>query len=144
VLVWIAVILLASTEVGAAESSRSLLAPLFRWFKPDITAQEIFFWNIVARKMAHFLEFALLAILVWRTQDFLTDPWNPARYRTVALRTLAIAALIAAFSEFVQFFTNTRSASVADVLRNIGGAALGVGCVLAWKTLRRPGRPVGP
>jgi VanZ family protein len=142
VVVWIAVILAVSTELGTAEASRTLLEPLFRWLNPTITPDEIYRWNIITRKAAHFCEFAMLAVLIWRTRDFLTNPWQPSIYQGNALRTLAIAALIAAASELVQVFTSTRSATFADVFRNIGGAVLGVGAVLAFKALRRPRRAV--
>lgn len=81
------------------------------------------------RKLAHFSEYALMALLVytmWR-------PWLP-RSRRLYLIVIFWVFLSAAGDEFHQLFVNGRHGSFADVLLDTSGGAFGVlFCVLVEK-----------
>ena len=77
------------------------------------------------RKSAHFIEYAVLGVLVWRT--FRHDP--AFRSYTVGHQfwlALLVAALYASTDEFHQKFVPSREPSVHDVMLDTCGAAAGL------------------
>ena len=100
------VILAASNETfSAGTSGRWMERLLGREVPPSV--------NITVRKMAHVLEYGVLAALVWR-----------ADHRTLVILGYALA--VAVTDETRQSFTMTRSGSPWDVLLDFGGALAGM------------------
>jgi hypothetical protein len=114
VVLWAAVILLASDDSFSDEHSREWLEIVLGEGVPEI-------WNFAVRKLAHVVEYAILAALAWRA----------ARRATVAI---AVAAIVAIADETLQSFSMSRSGSPWDVLLDLTGA------VLALALLRRAAR----
>jgi VanZ family protein len=72
----------------------------------------------VGRKLVHFIEYALLALLWWRAlRTRLSD-------RTATLVALGIASAYAATDEFHQLFVHGRHGSPVDWLIDTAGATL--------------------
>ena len=107
-------------------------SPLFRWLPVLIWAGVIFAfssvpdlgtglggWDVVLRKIAHVVEFAILGALLLRA---LAKPW-PA---------FALGVAYAISDEAHQHFVAGRQAAPRDVLIDSVGVALGV---LAWRRL---------
>ncbi len=138
VAVWGVLILAASTEFGAAGRTERLLEPILHWFDPRMSWARIYEINILVRKTAHVIEFAILAVLLWRTRDFLTAPRRPLRddLRVIGFVYL-LTVVIAVSSESVQYTTSTRAASPWDVALNMGGVTAGLLGVLIWKYRQR-------
>lgn len=86
------------------------------------------------RKLAHFVEFALLGTL-WGILSRLQN--TPARRRWMPL----LGALTAPLDECIQIFVPGRAPAVTDVLLDWAGFATGIGIVLLaaklWKWCRR-------
>jgi len=131
VLVWMAVIFSASSDSGSFQHSSRIIAPVVRWLFPHISDQRLHNVVLGVRKVAHLTEYAILAVLVWRSLNNPTSCesgrlasvlWNWRR----AGWALAIAALYAASDEFHQRFVPTREASVLDVIIDTCGAAAGL------------------
>ncbi len=77
------------------------------------------------RKTAHFVEYAVLGILAWRTLRF--DPsFRAYTGRHQFWLALLLAALYASTDEFHQKFVPTREPSVRDVMLDTCGAAAGL------------------
>ena len=111
------------------------IGPILRWFKPDISDETIRQVQLAVRKSAHFAEYAILALLVWRAIRKPTRnhgrPWS---WREAGL-AVSIAAAYAATDELHQYFVASRNASVGDALIDTAGAAAGIW--LLWCLGRR-------
>ena len=93
------------------------------------------------RKMAHFLEFALLSLLFSLDLSLLFSLRAAESVKRLSLALLAIpaSAVIAMTDEIIQRFSPGRGPSVKDVLLDTAGAAFaaliffGTLCLLLWK-----------
>ncbi len=121
-----AVIFSASCDRRSFSHSSHIIAPIVRWFFPRISEEALHSVVILVRKGAHFTEFAILALLVWRAlrKPVMRDPrsWN----WPLAGKTLLLVLLYAASDEFHQRFVPTREASVVDVMIDTVGGAGGL------------------
>lgn len=133
-------ILVASTDLGSLGMSQRLLNPVFLWFDPRLTPHELYQANVVFRKASHFIEFAVLAALVWRTRDLLKNPWSGSCSVRLAGLVMAVCAFFAISTELVQYASRNRSASPWDVAINLSGSCLGLAIVFLVKWIRRPRR----
>ncbi len=125
-----AIILIASTDLGTGSNSYLILKPFLTWFYPAITEPEIYRWNIFFRKTMHVAQFAVLSGLVWKTRRPIWHRPGPGDLRLAGF-TLAIAAVFSVASEGIQLlFPESRGASVSDVFLDMGGAILGL--VIIW------------
>ena len=61
--VWMAVILLLSSDTGSAEQTGPLLLPLLRRLLPWATPTQLDALHLLARKTGHLTEYAILAAL---------------------------------------------------------------------------------
>jgi VanZ family protein len=126
VLAWMCVIFSASSDQKSFQHSSRLIAPVIRWLFPHMPEAEVGELVFGVRKLAHFAEYAVLAMLLWRA---LRKPSNgearPWVWREAFL-ALALSALYPASDEFHQRFVPTRQASVWDVLIDTIGAACGL------------------
>ena len=126
-----------STEAGSTRHTSRIIGPLLRWIHPGISEETVGRVQFFVRKTAHFSEYALLALLLWRARrrPAWADPrpwsWREARFILVA------AALFAASDEFHQSFVPGREGQVTDVLLDTLGAAGGMAVAWAGVTLRR-------
>ena len=121
-----AVIFTASSDTKSFEHSSRILGPLLRWLFPQISDDTVHLIVLIARKCAHLIEYAALAMLLWRALrkpvKNVSCPWNWREARLVLL----LVALYAASDEFHQRFVATRTAHVTDVLIDIAGGAAGL------------------
>ena len=109
---WAAVILLAANDSLSAGSTGSILDRLLGFPVPYAV-------NVAIRKLAHIVEYAILAALAWRAD------------KRIAV-VLGVALFVAVVDETRQgLFTVTRSGKVSDVFIDLFGAWL------AFTILRR-------
>jgi VanZ family protein len=126
VLVWMAVIFTASSDSHSFKRSSRILAPLLHWLFPHLPEETVSFIVLLARKGAHFTEYAVLALLLWRAvrKPVKNDP-RPWRWSEARLVLLSVA-LYAATDEFHQLFVPSRDAAVHDVFIDTAGGAAGL------------------
>lgn len=138
---WMAVLFTVSTEVGSSRRTSRLLVPLLRWLAPNLPQSTLDQVQLGVRKAGHAVGYAILAGLVWagRRAGASAGPttwrWADARF------AFAVAVLYAGTDEWHQTFTATRQGTVADVLLDAVGAALGLGLLWLWSRWRRTGQP---
>ena len=139
VLLWAAFIFLMSTEAGSTRRTSRIIGPILRWFYPQVRDETIARVQFVARKTAHFCEYAWLAILLWRARR--QAAWNdPRPWRwSEAWFALGLAALFAVSDEWHQSFVPGRDAKPLDVLLDTAGALGGLGMVRALRDRRQLG-----
>ena len=116
----------ASSDTESFEHSSRILAPLLHWLFPQIPDDTVRLIVLIARKCAHFIEYAVLAILLRhvlrKPEKNDPCPWNWQEARLVLL----LIALYAAGDEFHQHFIATRTSHVTDVFIDTAGGAAGL------------------
>jgi VanZ family protein len=130
---WATLISVFSTGWFAAERTGSLLLPLLAALFPDATPQQLAAAHYGVRKLAHFTEYLVLSVLLYRALRG-ERGWS---LRAAAL-ALAISGLYAIADELHQGFVAGRTAAAADCLIDFSGAATGQGLLAARPTGRRP------
>ncbi|HEX7705844.1 MAG TPA: VanZ family protein [Thermoanaerobaculia bacterium] len=92
--------------------------------------------NITIRKLAHLIEYAILALLVWRAIE--AELKHPERRRLTLIVTPMLATLaVAVTDEVLQGLSRTRSGSLWDVLLDVTGGALALAIVTRLSRRRR-------
>lgn len=119
--------------VQSSQASGGIVQLLAGWFGFDLSGpvyELVTFW---VRKSAHFLEYAVLGVLLWCS--ILT--WGKAGSRqlkeyifTKIPLGLLLGVLTAMADESIQLFSEGRSCEVRDVWIDLGGTAFGIALVL--------------
>lgn len=106
--------------------------------RPDLRVSEDDALDLVLRKLAHLVVFAVLAVLVARA----LRPDTPSAPATIALAWLVTVAY-AISDEWHQSFVDGRVGHPSDVAIDAIGAATGLAALAAWRrmTAPRPGAP---
>jgi VanZ family protein len=119
------VIFTASTSAGTPQNSSRFLRPFIQIFKPDISDEQFEKIHYAVRKMGHFVEYTILAILLWRalrTERGFNNLVPLAQFMAVLL----VCAFYASTDEFHQRYVRGREPSVHDVVLDSCGAAFGL------------------
>jgi VanZ family protein len=133
---WTCFIFYASTGAMSASNTSRVIEPLLRWLVPDISEARLVAAHFLVRKLAHFTEYALLALLAARafissSKSFLSRRWLVA--------ALALVVSIALLDEFNQSFNPARTGTIKDSLLDTAGGltALVVLTLLRARRVRR-------
>jgi VanZ family protein len=127
VIAWMLLIFAGSTDMLSAEHTSRFLVPFLRWLDPQISFATIAVIHVALRKLGHFTEYVVLAVLLWRA---LRSALRSTRAIAVAEITFAVSVLFAASDEFHQSFVATRTASENDVVVDICGAVVAI--AICW------------
>lgn len=143
VVVWMGVIFSASADSASFNRSSRIIGPVVRWLFPHWTEDQVYLAVLVVRKMAHFLEYAVLACLVWWALWRSRQPQVRTWHWSLAGWVLAVVTAYALLDEFHQTFVPGRQGSLVDVGVDVLGGVAGLGlCRLwMWATSRRAGCP---
>jgi len=107
-----------STDVFSGENTRSLIEVILGWFGQHPNSHSLYKINHVVRKCAHFVEYAILAVLVFRA--FRAD--SPLRWKLAwSFYSFAIVVCWSLLDEYHQHFTHSRGASIYDSMLDAGG-----------------------
>jgi len=123
-LTWLVVIFVGSTSIMSAAQTSRYIVPFLLWLKPVMSPRAIWIILITIRKCAHVIEYAVLALLLWRALRSI--PTLQTKSLMVIGAVLLGCALFAASDEFHQTFVHSRTPSVRDVLLDVTGALLGL------------------
>lgn len=130
VFLWAGVISFFSTEHFSAPQSSRILGPILYWLFPDIAPDQVAAVQFVVRKLSHCLEYAILAVLLYRA--LYAENGGRSSIRPAAW-TMTFVVVWAATDEFHQSFVPSRTASVVDVMIDGFGGLFGT----LWMYLRR-------
>lgn len=131
---WIGFIFFASSgQMSASETSR-FVAPVVRWFFPDIDGETLKTIHIFVRKTAHFVEYALLALIAARA--FLTSSRSVLRRNWFAL-SFVLVAIVALFDEYNQSFYATRTGTIYDSLLDMTGGLAALAAGALWRRRKK-------
>jgi len=125
--IWLAFISIASSDGFSAGNTSRIIGPIVLWLFPNTSPQSLETIHFLTRKLAHFSEYALLAILAARA--FSTSPGESVR-RHWFLLSLAIVVVNALLDEYHQSFVPSRTASIYDSLIDMSGGLSAL--VVSW------------
>ncbi len=136
-LLWTSLVLGFSSQTFAATQTSRLLLPLLRWMFPAADPELLDALHLGIRKLAHVVEYAILAVLFIRAWS---GRLGIAGARDVR-RALLLVAVVAAVDEYRQSLLTARTGSLRDWGIDLGGALLAVLVLWIWK--RATGTPHG-
>jgi len=135
VLLWAAIIWTLGGDDFSAPATNSTLFEWLRWLVADLDPITRYRLAIGIRKSAHFVEYAVLALLTFRA-SLMAAGRN--RLASAAWMALFIVASLASADEARQAFSPVRSGSAYDVLLDIAGGAISIAGLLliSWRMRR--------
>ena len=132
--IWLAVIATESTNLGSSEHTQRILYPILHYLF-GIGPQRFAVLHIVLRKTGHFVGYATLSVLLFRswrgTFPRLSTRWC-LQWATLGF---ACTALVAALDEFHQSFLPSRTGNVRDVV--LDSTAALIAQIVIFVVLRR-------
>ncbi len=117
-LLWIGVILFASTTNASMSNTSRFIRPLLIFFFPSAPEETLIIYHGYIRKFAHFAEYAALAFFASRA--FWSSSSEIVRKYWFVF-ALGLAALIASIDEYNQSFNPARTGSIYDFLLDVSG-----------------------
>ncbi|MBQ8175164.1 MAG: VanZ family protein [Clostridia bacterium] len=120
ILILLTLVFIWSNSAKDASESRSQSESVASWFKElfDVERQPFRFLYENHRKVAHFLEFALLG-----SEVSLLLLWNVKRRAGCCMLGIAFCALCATVDECIQLFVPGRACAFSDVCIDTAGSA---------------------
>jgi len=131
---WSAVIFIASTDSFSAYYTGAFFEPIFRHFIPTLTEEQFDTVHYVIRKSAHFTEYFIFFLLLYRGIRGARRGWH----WSWAFGAWFIAAGYSALDEVHQSFVASRTASAFDSMLDSAGALVALLVVyLFYRRLHR-------
>jgi VanZ family protein len=137
-LLWACFIFMMSTDSFSAQHTGWFFEPILRWLFPSFSADRIDFIHHIIRKSAHFTEYFIFCLLLYRAVRGARKGWH----WSWGLTALVIASVYACLDEIHQAFVASRGASPYDSLLDSIGAFFAFLALFAWFRLRKPAPPL--
>jgi VanZ family protein len=131
---WMAFMFFASTGAFSGENTSRIVRPLLLWLFPDISEERIVLVHFVTRKVAHFLEYGVLALLAARA--FSNSPGQLLRRRWFLI-SLLLVVIYSLSDEYHQSFVPSRGASIYDSLIDTFGGLTALLLYFVWRSRRK-------
>ncbi len=128
VLAWAGVIWQFGSDAYSLDRTSRFLQPFINWLLADLDLATRFQIHGWIRKSAHFIEYAILALLAFRAGLLSAERH---RIGTAFWVALFFVATVAAADEFRQSLSTARTGSPYDVLIDVTGGGVGLLGVLA-------------
>ena len=123
-----------STDVFSGENTRSIVDAVVHIIAPGVTGRSLTRLHFYTRKTAHFVEYAILALLLFRA----FKAGGPPRWRIAwAAYSMIVVVSWALLDELHQSFTRHRGASIWDSLIDSCGGLAALTLVAAINFLRK-------
>ena len=134
VLAWAGLIFFFSTEQFSSSNTSPIVGTLAFWIFPGISSETIETVHLTIRKLGHWSEYFVLAVLMLRALRSETGKNWELRH---AVFTLLFILLYALSDELHQVFVPSRTASFGDVMIDVFGGI----CGIFWMVWYRRGSP---
>jgi VanZ family protein len=132
-LLWAGVIFFMSTDTFSSEHTGYVLSPILHWLYSAITDEQFRFIHHIIRKSAHFTEYFIFYIFLYRGVRGEGSGWR----WTWSLSAWFVAAIYACLDEIHQAFVASRTASPYDSLLDSIGALFSLAAIYIWFRFRR-------
>lgn len=136
-MIWALLIFFMSTDTFSAAHTGSILEAILKWLIPSITQNQFDTIHFFTRKCAHFSEYFIFSLLLYRGVRAGESGW---KWRAAGV-ALLIAAVYSGLDEFHQSFVASRTASPYDSLLDSTGAFFALLVLFAWFRVRQRTRP---
>jgi VanZ family protein len=137
VVLWASLIYFFSTSTFTSPQTSRILIPVLHWLLPGAAPQTLDLLHEIARKCAHFVNYFVLGLLLFRALRGPGKGW--------ALRWALLAVLLAfgyaASDEYHQSFVAGRGSSAMDALLDTTGAATAQAVAWAFLQARQRAAP---
>jgi VanZ family protein len=117
-----------STDSFSAQHTATFFETILRWFYPSMTAHQFLVIHHYIRKSAHFTEYFVFCLLLYRGVRGARAGWR----WSWGLTALAIAASYSILDEIHQAFVASRQSSPYDSLIDSIGAFVAFAVLLFW------------
>jgi VanZ family protein len=131
-LVWIAFISFASSGSFSASNTSLIVGPILHWLFPNASPDTLDVMHAIVRKIAHFLEYALLGVLAARAFRGSSKAAVRGHWFYISVALIVVYALV---DEYHQSFVASRTASIYDSFIDMAGGLTAV-LVVAWRSRR--------
>jgi len=138
-LLWAVVIFIMSTDAFSAQHTASVFLPILRWFMPGMTHEQFHVIHHYIRKSAHFTEYFIFCLLLYRGIRGSRIGWR----WSWGLTALFIASGYSALDEIHQAFVASREAAPYDSLLDSTGAFFAFAILWLWLRFRNRQITVG-
>ncbi len=131
-IIWLAAIFFFSTDSFSGENTGSLLYDIAHKIFPSLTLEQFRPIHFVIRKTAHFTEYGILALTLFRafrSGKSIRWKWSWALYSWLAVVGYALS------DEYHQSFVASRTASINDSFVDIAGGTTAL--LVLWLIRRR-------
>jgi len=118
---WMILIAFASTAEFSAVNTSRFIGPFLFWLFPDLSESRLAAIHFLTRKAAHFIEYAILALLARRAFVTSASEFIQGRWFELALMLVTGFALL---DEYHQSFVPTRTASIFDSAIDVAGGLM--------------------
>ena len=132
---WACVIFVMSTDSFSSKHTAYFFEPILRWLIPSLTAHQFEVIHYGIRKSAHFTEYFLFCMLIYRGARGGRGGWR----WTWGLAAFSVAAGYSALDEIHQAFVAGRTASPYDSMLDSTGALFAI--IVLWLWFRRSAAP---
>jgi VanZ family protein len=137
---WAIVIFVMSTDAFSAHHTAPFFESILRWLRPGLTKAQFALIHHIIRKCAHFTEYFVFCLLLYRAvrgaQRGWRWPW--------AITAFFLAAGYSVLDEVHQAFVASRGASAYDSLLDSTGAFVALGVLWLWFRTRRKSNESAP
>ena len=123
-----------STDLFSQDHTSRIIEPLLRWLLPHLSHHQIARIHHLIRKSAHFTEYFIFSILLFRAVRGARIGWR----WTWGITALIIAASYACLDEIHQAFVASRTATPWDSLLDSVGAFFAYLVLFTYFQLRKP------
>lgn len=127
-ILWASLVSIFSSDSFSSDKTSPLILPFFQWLLPHATPELIHSFHFLIRKLGHFTEFFLLAMLLYRA---LRGGRGPRWQWRVATWTLSVVLLYSVADEVHQRFVPSRSGAWSDSLLDFFGGCCAVASLYA-------------
>ncbi len=134
---WALVIFTLSTDSFSSDHTATVLSFLVKWLFPHLTEDQFHFIHHVIRKSAHFTEYFIFCLLIYRGVRGDRQGWR----WTWGISALSVAAGYSILDEIHQAFVSSRTASPYDSLLDSIGAFFAFAVLYFWFRFRRTAPP---
>jgi hypothetical protein len=141
VALWAGIIWILGGDDFSYQDTSSTLSPWLKWLIGDVDYRTRIKIFVAVRKSAHFVEYAILALLTFRAALMAA---RRNQWITAAWVALFLVATLASADEARQAFSSARTGSPFDVLIDITGGVIAIGGLLLISRRMRPGAPTEP
>jgi VanZ family protein len=117
-IIWAMLIFIGSSDLLSASHTSGFLRKPLHWFFPGVSEATEIAIQIALRKLGHFTEYAILALLAARALR--SSSHESLRHRWFLI-SLVFVILYALSDEFHQSFVSSRTASIFDSLIDTAG-----------------------